>query len=249
MQTRRFRRTLTAIIFGSATLLMLSFLTADPAWAQGCAQVPDGLVSWWPGEGDSSDLVGGNPGTLAGATTFASGEVGQAFKFGGFQDAVTVGNPANLQLQSFTIEAWIARAATIKATLDPLAPNGVLFGYGLHGSALGLFDDGRLILTKVGVSFVDSGALRVTDLNFHHVAVTKSGSTVMFYVDGVAQMAPDYDPGFEFTTNAAIAASGDKLSVSFLGVIDELSIYDRAITGAELQTIVDAGSFGKCQPG
>jgi len=233
----------------STALLTLLFFSPAPAWAQACAPLPDGIVSWWPGEGDTSDIVGGNPGTVVGAATFAPSLVGQAFKFGGFHDAVTVGNPVNLQLQSFTLEGWIARAATAKATLEPTGANGVVFGSGPNGSAFGVFDDGRLVLTKVGVSFIDSGALRVTDLNFHHVAVTKSGSTVIFYVDGVAQSAPAYDPGFEFTTNAAIGARGDDLSVSFLGVVDELSIYNRALTGSELQAIVDAGSAGKCQPG
>lgn len=82
--------------------------------------------------------------------------MGQAFKFGGLQDAVTVGNPVSLQLQSFTIEAWIARAASTKATLD-VTPNGVVFGSGLNSYAFGLLNDGRLALTKVGVSWSIQG--------------------------------------------------------------------------------------------
>jgi len=41
-----------------------------------------GLVSWWRGEGDAKDSVGGNHGTLMGDATFAPGKAGQAFSFG-----------------------------------------------------------------------------------------------------------------------------------------------------------------------
>jgi len=38
--------------------------------------------------------------------------VGQAFEFDGNGDGVTVGNPANLRLQTFTIETWIKRSSS-----------------------------------------------------------------------------------------------------------------------------------------
>jgi hypothetical protein len=97
------------VTFGCAVLLATS-LIAGPAAAQ-CTPPPPGLVSWWPAEGDATDVTGGNNGTLGGATTFAAGMVGQAFKFGGAaNDAVAVGAAPNLQLQSFSIEGWISRA-------------------------------------------------------------------------------------------------------------------------------------------
>lgn len=224
-------------------------LIAGTAAAQSCAAIPGGLVSWWPGEGDGADLTGGNSGTLLGATTFTTGSDKQAFKFGGLRDAITVGNPENLRLQSFTIEAWVARSATSLATLDPSpAGNAVVFGYGAGGYVFGLFHDGRLYLSQNGVSFVDSGNLRVTDMNFHHIAVSKSGTTVVFYVDGMPQTAGAYDPGFQFNTSATIGAANDNLIASFLGVIDELSIYDHGLTAAEVQSIFAAGPAGKCAP-
>src|SRR5258706_1025271 len=48
--------------------------------AQVCAPQPS---SWWPGDGNATDLVAGNNGTLVGGVTFAQGEVGQAFSFNG----------------------------------------------------------------------------------------------------------------------------------------------------------------------
>jgi hypothetical protein len=229
------------------TGIVLLFVILQPTWvtAQTCVTPPDGLVAWWPGNGDAKDVAGGQDGTLQNGATFATGMVGQAFSLAGNQQAVLIGNPTNLQLQSFTIDAWIKRsAASVGANLD----YGQIFTYGLNGIAFGLRDEGRLFLSKVGVSGVFSDPLRVTDTNFHHVAVTKSGSTVVFYVDGIAGPAPAYDPGFTFTTNVAIGVRGDDLSESFPGLIDEVEIFNRTLSAEEIQSIYNAGSAGKCLP-
>ena len=97
----------------------------------------------------------------------------------------------------------------------------------------------------MGIDAVSS-SVSITDTNLHHVAVTKVGSTVVFYVDGVAYPAAAYNPGFTFSTAAAIGARGDTFDDSFLETIDELSIYNRSLSGAEIQGIVSAGGSGKC---
>ncbi len=214
----------------------LTAAAAAPVWAQDCAPVPVGIVSWWPGDVDPSDIIGANDATLVGAATFAPSLVTQGFKFGGSGgDAAGVGNPPNLQLQNFTIEAWVSRSATGVASFD--AGGGASLPMGTTATDWFFFDDGRLVLSKIDVSEVHEDTPRVTDLNFHHVAVTKVGGTVVFYVDGVGITAPPYNPGLEFTTNAAIGARGDNFIGSFLGIVDD-----------EIKVIFNAGSAGKCQP-
>src|SRR5882762_8436037 len=114
-----------------------------------CATPPSGLVSWWKAETNALDQAGGNNGTLVGDTTFAPGRVGQAFVFDGSGDAVDVGNPTNLQLQNFTIEAWVKRSNPVLASLGSDQSAGI-FDYTFGGYAFGLWDDGRLLLSKVG---------------------------------------------------------------------------------------------------
>ena len=58
----------------------------------------------------------------------------------------------------------------------------------------------------------------------------------------------DPQGGFTFSTNAAIGATGDDFGGAFLGLIDEVSIYNRALTAAEIQSIFAAGTAGKCRP-
>jgi hypothetical protein len=83
------------------------------------------------------------------------------------------------------------------------------------------------------------------DTNWHHVAVAKSGSRVVYYVDGVAYSAAAYTTSFTFTTPAAIGMLGDS-HYAFWGSIDELAVYNRALAAAEIQAIYTAASGGKC---
>jgi hypothetical protein len=204
---------------------------------------PSGLVSWWPGEGNANDIVSGNNGSLIGNTSYTNGEVGQAFVFDGIADMVSVGNPTNLQLQDFTIEAWIQRSSTSVVSYGAYG-NGCIFTYGYGGYGLYIDANGTPALSRIGIDETKPNTA-ITDTNFHHLAVTKTGSTVVFYVDGIAYSAPAYDPGFVFTTIAAIGARGDNLDNSFLGLIDELSFYNRALSPAEIKGIYNAGSAGK----
>src|SRR5439155_24504209 len=110
-----------------------------------------------------------------------------------------------------------------KASLDVYG-GGAIFGYGWGGYAMSLLDDGRLALTKNGVNYVASTP-SVTGTNWHHVAVTKASSSVVFYIDGVGQTGPAYEPGFTFQQNVIIGGSNDELIASFLGSIDEVSVY------------------------
>jgi hypothetical protein len=93
--------------------LLFATLQIDAA-AAGCAPAPAGLVSWWRGENSTTDAVGGNNGTIAGTgtVTYGPGVVGQAFVFDGtHRDRLDLGNPVSLQLQDFTLEAWVKRSS------------------------------------------------------------------------------------------------------------------------------------------
>ena len=213
----------------------------------GCSPPPSGLVSWWPGNGSAADLAGSNNGALRGNVSYVAGEVGQAFSFNGNGAGVVIGNPVSLQLQNFTIDAWIERGSTNLASYAPTG-GGEIFVYGAGGYGLGVDNNGQLYLTQVDASQVVSSAV-VTDTNWHHVAVTKGGSAVVFYVDGVGYPAAAFNPTFTFTSSAAIGMLVDNGGNTFLGLIDEVDVFNRALAASEVQAIYNAGSAGKCGVG
>ena len=227
---------------------VLSELSLDiaPESVSGCIPPAAGLVSWWPGEQATTDSVSSNHGILGGNATYAAGLVGSGFAFDGDRDGVSLGNPTSLQLQNFTIEAWIKRGSTTLCSLDQVqGPGGVMLSYGFGGYGFGVFDSGELFLTEIGLTYIGS-PLFVTDTNYHHVAVTKAGGAVTFYLDGVASPVANYNPVFQFVTEATIGAVSADRRNSFLGRVDELAVYSRALSSGEIQSIVVAGGAGKC---
>ncbi|HEV3339267.1 MAG TPA: PKD domain-containing protein, partial [Pirellulales bacterium] len=206
---------------------LISGNTGDGATLNG-ATTPGGLAGWWQGEGNANDVSGnGDNGTLVGNVTFAPGKVGEAFSFPDTASDVDVGNPAALQLQNFTIAAWIKTDVS-------LIPGGGerIFGYRSGGYTFvvggGQFGDGvgQLVLTENGVSNIHS-SFAISDDNWHFVAVTKNGPTVTFYLDGVAETPQTYNPTFTFTTDALIGGNGN-------GELDEVQVYGTPLSAANI---------------
>ncbi len=71
---------------------------------------------------------------------YTNGEVGQAFVFDGNEQLVSVGNAPGLQLQNFTIEAWIQRNSPV--LLNVFGRSGIIFTYGANGYGFYLDNNG-----------------------------------------------------------------------------------------------------------
>jgi hypothetical protein len=196
-----------------------------------------GLISWWHADGNALDAVGGIDGTLSGTTRFGPGRIGEGFVFDG-NGVVELGHPAKLQLQDFTVEAWVKRSRT--AQTSPTPGGGEILSCGHNGYAMGMTDDGLLYLSAMEVSAVYSSVL-IADLQFHHLAVTKTGQSVAFYIDGVFDRKVTYAGTFSFETALAIGGRGDA-GGRFMGTIDELSVHDRALSAPEIQADYQAAA-------
>ena len=221
-----------------------------------CVPVPAGAVGWWPAENSVLDAAGGNHGTVAGYGTFgyAPGFVGQAFVLDGtHRDRVDVGDPANLHLQQFTIEAWVKRASATEISLDDnnqdgsqSGEGGIVFGYGRNGYGFGLLNDGRLFLSRIDVDGVQSTSA-IADTNWHHILVIKGAGAALFFLDGTLASGPiPYVTTYTFETSAAIGSRGDARGGTFWGMIDEPAVYDHALSTDEILALYAAGRGGKC---
>jgi hypothetical protein len=88
-------------LFGTA-------MFAGPVVAQDCVEPPAGLVSWWPGDGNTDDVFAGNDGTILGGMGFADGMVGEAFNLDGVDDGVEVPNTGGVfDVTRFSVAAWV----------------------------------------------------------------------------------------------------------------------------------------------
>src|SRR5207248_2799195 len=142
--------------FGAATSSVALLSVTNPV----CVPAPSNLVAWWQAEGSPADAVSGITGSLIGNTMYVPGRVGQAFSFDGNGDAVSISNSASLQLQDFTIEAWLQRGSTNIASLN--TGGGYVFGFNNGGYGLAMFNDGHAVFTQVGFSSISS-SFQITD--------------------------------------------------------------------------------------
>ena len=226
---------------------VLVALWASPALAQTCEQAPSGLVSWWSGDGDASDIAGGNNGTLQNGPTFVAGKVGQAFSFDGVNDYVDIGDRLDMQTGDFTLEAWVKGDPTMQLW-GRILDKGFLTGYafGRAGSS-----------NRVGFEFLGSGSQgnsfsttsNVIDNSWHHVAVVKSQNTATIYADGVAENSETVSMNSQDNTLPLWIGYNPNQGTRgyWKGQIDELAIFGRALSPCEIRTIYDAGSAGKCK--
>jgi hypothetical protein len=226
----------------------------------GCVAVPHNLISWWRADKNANDFTGANSGTLqGGATANASGEVAQAFSVNGSSGYVSIGNPASLKVTgAMTIEGWIKPAAgpgdnQLAAILTKWAQDvgssATSDSYGLwivnRGGTLKLFS--ALHKANLSEPNIEGGSIPLNV--WSHVAMTFDPATgqYLLYVNG-AQVASVSSPGNNVATdrNVAIGREESYLSRYFNGLIDELSVYSRTLSAAEIQAIHTAGSAGKC---
>jgi hypothetical protein len=214
------------------------------------------MVAWWPldeNEGDiSAEVVWGNNGGWNGEPTPVAGKVDGALDFNGVTDYVQVPNHASLNFGTgnFSIDAWVKTSAAsgIKCILDKRSgaestPTGYAF------SVLG----GNLVLQMADGTWTNyQSTLLVADGNWHHVAATVDrdvNNGLKLYVNGVSQTFNPMAHQGSMTNDAnlLIGASCYSTGNRFNGNIDEVELFNRALTGDEVKAIYQAGSDGKCK--
>ena len=230
------------------TTTLFSLLIACPiVSAQNCAPSPAGLVSWWPGDGNANDIVGLNQGTLRNGATFASGLVGPAFSLDGTDDFVEVPNSPSLMLAGpFTVEFWFK----LNTTFDPFtAASPGFISKGFFDSINLANNDGRLEV-RGPVPRANSTTNTWLAGVWYHVAVTYDGMEYKIYVNGSQEGG--ILSSHSILNNADNVAIGSIPAflpgpVSINGLIDEMTMYNRALTASEVQATFNAGGAGKCK--
>ena len=233
-------------LFGPVTIPLdqVVKIRAGASTAEGAKDMPDGLVLYYSFDAGSGDQVtdessSGNDATIHGATRVKEGKIGDAMSFSGTGEVITAKNEDKLQLQDFTIMAWIKRGSVDKPSGS--WQDGVVLGCGQAGYAMGIHDDGTIFLCKVGYNAVFSPC-KITDLAFHHVAVTKSGAKVVFYLDGKAYPT-EYNTNFEFGHGVGVGSRPDMdgpMAGCFLGIIDEVAVFNRPLKEDEVESVYES---------
>jgi hypothetical protein len=183
----------------------------------------------------------GNTGTISGAAWTTSGKYGSALSFDGINDLVTVADANSLDLTSgMTLEAWIFPTAIngwetviLKEASNDLA-------YALYGDNNGNDAGGPrrpvVSIRQGSTTYWTSGTAQVALNQWTHIAATYDGAILRFYVNGTLASSQTRTGSMNVSSNPLRMGGNNIWGEWFNGRIDEVRIYSRALSAAELQT-------------
>lgn len=235
-----------------------------------CVPPPSGMKLWLTFDETmgtvANDIAGFNNIGVYGAPSTrpapTAGVVAGALSFDGADDYVEVAHAADIDMlgncaldvaDSFTIDAWIktSSSASLQTVLDKRTHSGDTnqqTGYHLYLS------NGRVgfqMASNDHTNFTAPGS-PINDGQWHFIAVTVTrcrSAVGNIYVDG--NLVHTFQPLITNLSNTANLLVGKRHSAFgnnfFAGQIDELEIFKRALSAAELNAIFSAGSAGKCK--
>jgi len=208
----------------------------------------DNPVSYWRlGETSgttAADSVGGNHGTLNGGITLGlagipADDSNIAMRFNGTTGYIQVANNANLNLVGdFTLELW-ARPTVLDGSIRTVLQKSTSqYRIGLNNNNAWR---GTVYADTVTYSLVAPTAATVGQ--WHHLVLTRNGSTIKFYVNGVsvATQTNAGNPIKAGTGILAIGRSGPTSGAYFSGDLDEVAIYNTALPESRIVAHYNAG--------
>lgn len=227
----------------SGVFLFVFFTIAPVSGEEGLALYFD----FSAGQGDEvPDVSGnGNNGTINGKADWSNqGKYGMALAFDGKDDFVEVLDSESLDIaEAITIEAWIysllkadgAPAHTIARKNNAYILQIMKVGH----IGFGVWDQANSLIW--GNCIVDINDWETE--RWHHVAGVFDGKELRIYLDGVEKNSVPYNGEIHVSTdNLGVGVQLAHADYSFSGMIDELSIWSKALTPQELELSMKAGA-------
>ena len=246
-----------------SVVLVLSLMTGmTNVAAQSCTNPPANMVGWWTGDGNAVDLAGPNNGKLINGATFATGYVGKAFALNGSTQYVDVKNASriNVSASDFTVDAWVdfnSLGEPDQSLVDKMNSNGT----NSDGWRLIYQGDYRQFWFCLGGGSGVNGCVEGSSTTvysstnpqaqvWYHVTGVKTSSQISIYVNGTLENTTSL--GSFTDTNSTDLLFGTTVITNgktawLNGLVDEVELFNRALSATEIAAIYNAGHTGKCK--
>jgi hypothetical protein len=227
------------------------------------AQVPNyvpttGLVGYWPFSGNANDESGnGNNGTVNGAalTTDRFGNVNSAYVLSTLTDNLIVNNvQSQFNNNSLTVSLWMKFPNQYNMSSLALVKNGTPYSNGFdvaidqNNTAYGV--NNYLIIFLVGngasVSFISNQAeLGV----WSNIVSTYDGINIKIYLNGILKATQSFNLSMNIPNNNLVFGSWDNPTTPVVKTrqLDDIGIWNRALTQEEITGLYNASSANECQ--
>ena len=220
------------------------------------AVAPTNAVGLWFLDEESGSIAadssaGANDGTISGAAHVA-GVLGNALRFDGADDGVAVANAADYKPAELTVALRVNFDALYGNAVTGGVADGTMLllsqknaGSG-HGYALYKTELNSLVLEIANSASGLVGRIETADDflvtgEWYHVVGTFARPTLSLYVNGelVAAVSHDADLDYDAGTGLAFAHSGQGEDGRFRGVLDDIKIYDVALSLSQIESFED----------
>ena len=237
-------------------LLLLSALTivfVNVLFSQNLpSYVPaNGLVGYWPFEGNANDASGkGNHGTVNGATltTDRNGVANNAYSFNGSNQKITVNDNDVLSFPSgiFSLSAWVNVNSPV-VVCNILCKYGITsnfeYNIGMNSSSIG---GQAWSLSGNGNSGASTSVTPYIN-NWHYFTyVSNSGNGTKLYVDGVQITTGTFNTSSPMGNGTGSLyfgmGGGWNQQYYFKGLIDDIAMYNRVLTQQEITALYTGGN-------
>jgi|GEM_PF-2158561 len=204
---------------------------------------------WHFNEGSGSSTIdasgNGNTGTISGATWTTNGVFGNALSFDGSDDWVSVSNSDSVNLHGsneVSIEAWINPSSGGVTWYGIVSKgNGQQYAITLNSPNRYIhFETNQLDGGSCGAANTASGTIPLDE--WSHVVAVYDGSTKKVYINGIERASVSCSYRFASNTEALRIGQGNN-GEYFKGLIDEVRIYNRALTQSEIQSRAKYGLY------
>lgn len=235
------------------TILVLVVVVVLLATGAAWAHLSDGLIAYYPFSGNANDTSSnGLNGTVYGAilTTDRFGNPNSAYSFDGVDDYIAIPNNSSQQITTnqITVSAWIRLNGDVDNIQARIICKQALVPHNVFGWGLEIFGAGYGSSTGNQLIFHDSdgstwyNCLSPTHLNpfqLYHVAVTDNAGLITIYVDGQEDYSSNSGLGIPSSIDAPIhiGVTNPPNRYFFNGTIDEVRIYNRTLSAAEIEEL------------
>ena len=216
----------------TASLSVLTQLTNGT----GCILAPPNMVNWWPGEGNGLDIYGANSATPQNGVAYVAGRQMLAFHFDGATGYLTDG-AASINAP-WTACMWINRQ-------NAPGTAAAIMGDGAYELKLEQYNGTRQVgMTHFGAWDANFG-VTVPQNTWTHVAFVSTSSGTSLYINGaLSATLTNLSPCPRGYIGASFVSSNSKIVDYMLGSLDEIMIFNRALSASEISAISAAGSAG-----
>lgn len=208
------------------------------------APLPEGLVSWWRGEDNFLDHAQTNDAAGVVGVRFADGKVGRAFDLDGLNAHVLVESPLALPTGNAprTLMLWCKTSRNLAVSTESAM---IQYGSEANGKLCGIITSlnapGRLYF--FGYNQDVAGQTQLLPDTWYHVAFSYDGTAATFYLNG------ELDGTGNLTLDTVLNANGLTIgnrpgSSKWLGLLDEVMVFNRALSPTEIAAIHAADAAG-----